>query len=37
VHGIDESGALLIESAGTIQPIRSGSLIFRSPAAVPFR
>lgn len=37
VAGIDESGALLIESAGVIQQIRSGSLIFRSSTAVPFR
>lgn len=32
--GIDESGALLVESAGTIAPVRSGSLVFRSFAAV---
>lgn len=37
VAGIDESGALLVESAGTIERIRSGSLVFRSSAAVPFR
>lgn len=28
VAGIDESGALLVESAGVVQPVRSGSLIF---------
>ena len=37
VAGIDESGALLVESAGTVQHIRSGSLIFRRSTAVPFR
>lgn len=37
VAGIDESGALLVESAGTVHHIRSGSMIFRSSAAAPFR
>lgn len=37
VAGIDGSGALLVESAGTIEHIRSGSLIFRGSTAVPFR
>lgn len=37
VAGIDESGALLVESSGTVQHIRSGSLIFRSSPAVSFR
>ena len=35
VAGIDESGALLVESAGTVHPIRSGSLTFRSSTAAP--
>lgn len=37
VAGIDESGALLVESARTVHHVRSGSLIFRSSTAVPFR
>jgi BirA family biotin operon repressor/biotin-[acetyl-CoA-carboxylase] ligase len=36
VAGIDESGALLVESAGVIQQVRSGSLILRG-SAVAFR
>jgi len=37
VAGIDESGALLVESGDTITPVRSGSLTFRRSTAVPFR
>lgn len=37
VAGIDESGALLVESTGTIQHVASGSLIFRGSTVVPFR
>lgn len=37
VAGIDESGALLVESAGGIRHVVSGSLIFRGSTAVPFR
>ncbi len=35
VAGIDESGALLVESTGTIQHVASGSLTFRGSTAVP--